>query len=168
MKKTWSRKKLTDEFTGMLKANGEPMSRQQIHMLRKKARGICMICSEPAVGVYCLKHTIAVRERMREKLKYRRRLINSPSYAEKNDAKAAFKTAAKAPAKSAVKAFAKAPVKAAKAAVKAPAKAAVKAPAKATVKASAKAPAKAQVKTAVKTPVKASVKAAVKAKGSKR
>ncbi len=152
MKKTWSRKKLTDEFTGMLKANGEPMSRQQIHMLRKKARGICMICSEPAVGVYCLKHTIAVRERMREKLKYRRRLINSPSYAEKNDAKAALKSPAKAPAKSPVKASAKAPVKAGKAAVKAP----------------AKAPAKAQVKTVVKAPVKASVKAAVKAKGRKR
>ena len=152
MKKTWSRKKLNDEFTGMLKANGEPMSRQQIHMLRKKARGICMICSEPAVGVYCLKHTIAVRERMREKLKYRRRLINSPSYAEKNDAKAALKSPAKAPAKSPVKASAKAPVKAGKAAVKAP----------------AKAPAKAQVKTVVKAPVKASVKAAVKAKGRKR
>lgn len=156
MKKTWSRKKLTDEFTGMLKANGEPMSRQQIHMLRKKARGICMICSEPAVGVYCLKHTIAVRERMREKLKYRRRLINSPSYAEKNDAKTAFKSAAKAPAKSPVKASAKAPVKAAKAAVKTPAKV--------TVKASAKAPAKTQVKTAVKTPVKAAVKAKAKGK----
>jgi hypothetical protein len=56
------------------------MSRQQIHMMRKKARGICLTCGAPAVGVYCLKHTIAARERMRHKLKYRRRLRKSPSY----------------------------------------------------------------------------------------
>lgn len=56
------------------------MSRQQIHMLRKKAKGICLTCGEPAIGVYCLKHTIAARERMRAKLKYRRRLRNSSSY----------------------------------------------------------------------------------------
>ena len=111
MKKTWSRKKINDEFTGMLKADGTPMSRQQVHMLRKKARGICMICSEPAVGVYCLKHTIAVRERMRKKLKYRRRLLKSPSYVAKTSAKAA-----KVPTKVAkVAKVAKAPAKAAKA-----------------------------------------------------
>ena len=80
MKKTWSRKKINDDFTGMLKADGTPMSRQQIHMLRKKARGLCLTCGEPAIGVYCLKHTIAARERMRQKLKYRRRLRKSPSY----------------------------------------------------------------------------------------
>lgn len=80
MKKTWSRKKIQDEFTGMVKADGSPMSRQQIHMLRKKVRGICLTCGEPAIGVYCLKHTIAARERMRQKLKYRRRLKKSPSY----------------------------------------------------------------------------------------
>jgi hypothetical protein len=78
--KKWSRKKITDEFTGMLKADGTPMSRQQVHMLRKKARGLCLTCGEPAIGVYCLKHTIAARERMRRKLKYRRRLRNSASY----------------------------------------------------------------------------------------
>lgn len=78
--KTWSRKKIRDRFAGMLKADGTPMSRQQIHMLRKKARGICLTCGEPAIGVYCLKHTIAARERMRQKLKYRRRLRNSSSY----------------------------------------------------------------------------------------
>jgi hypothetical protein len=49
-------------------------------MMRKKARGICLTCGAPAVGVYCLKHTIAARERMRHKLKYRRRLRKSPSY----------------------------------------------------------------------------------------
>jgi hypothetical protein len=80
MKKSWSRKKIQDEFTGMLKADGTPMSRQQVHMLRKKVRGICLTCGEPAIGVYCLKHTIAARERMRQKLKYRRRLKKSPSY----------------------------------------------------------------------------------------
>jgi hypothetical protein len=78
--KKWSRKKIVDEFTGMVKADGTPMSRQQVHMLRKKARGLCLTCGEPAIGVYCLKHTIAARERMRKKLKYRRRLRNSASY----------------------------------------------------------------------------------------
>ncbi len=78
--RTWSRKKIRDKFAGLLKADGTPMSRQQIHMLRKKARGICLTCGAPAIGVYCLKHTIAARERMRQKLKYRRRLRNSSSY----------------------------------------------------------------------------------------
>jgi hypothetical protein len=80
MKKSWSRKKIKDEFTGMLKADGKPMSRQQVHMLRKKARGICLICGEPAIGVFCLKHTIIARERMRKKLGYGRRLRNAASY----------------------------------------------------------------------------------------
>jgi hypothetical protein len=78
--KKWSRKKINDQFTGTLKADGTPMSRQQVHMLRKKERGLCLTCGEPAIGVYCLKHTIAARERMRKKLKYRRRLHNSASY----------------------------------------------------------------------------------------
>src|SRR5580692_11548773 len=78
--KEWSRKKIVDKFTGMVKADGTPMSRQQVHMLRKKARGLCLTCGAPAVGVYCLKHTIAARERMRRKLKYRRRLHNAASY----------------------------------------------------------------------------------------
>src|ERR1700722_11510441 len=80
MKTLYSRRKIRDKFAGMTKADGTPMSRQQIHMLRKKARGICLTCGEPAVGVYCLKHTIAARERMRHKLNYRRRLRKSPSY----------------------------------------------------------------------------------------
>jgi hypothetical protein len=78
--KSWSRKKIHDRFAGMLKQDGTPMSRQQIHMARKKARGVCLTCGRPAIGVYCLKHTIAARERMRQKLKYRRRLRNSSSY----------------------------------------------------------------------------------------
>ena len=80
MKTTWSRKKINDEFSNLKKKDGTPMSRQQIHMARKKAAGICLTCGEPAVGVYCLKHTVAARERMRERLKYQRRLRNSPSY----------------------------------------------------------------------------------------
>ena len=78
--KTWSRKKICDRFEGMLKADGTPMSRQQVHMLRKKARGICLTCGAPAIGVYCLRHTVAARERMRQRLKYRRRLRQSRSY----------------------------------------------------------------------------------------
>jgi hypothetical protein len=80
MKRNWSRKKIRDKFTGMKKSDGTPMSRQQIHMMRKKARGICLTCDKPALGVYCLKHTIAARERMRRRLKYQRRLRNSQSY----------------------------------------------------------------------------------------
>ena len=80
MKATWSRKKIRDKFTGMTKADGTPMSRQQIHMLRKKARGICLTCGKPALGVYCLKHTIKARERMRVRLNYHRRLRGAPSY----------------------------------------------------------------------------------------
>ena len=56
------------------------MSRQQIHMLRKKARGICLTCGKPALGVYCLEHTIKARERMRVRLNYHRRLRGAPSY----------------------------------------------------------------------------------------
>jgi hypothetical protein len=80
MKTTWSRKKIRDKFTGLKKADGSPMSRQQIHMLRKKARGICLTCGKPALGVYCLEHTIKARERMRARLNYRRRLRGAPSY----------------------------------------------------------------------------------------
>ena len=80
MKTTWSRKKIRDKFSGRKKADGTPMSRQQIHMLRKKARGICLTCGKPALGVYCLEHTIKARERMRVRLNYHRRLRGAPSY----------------------------------------------------------------------------------------
>ena len=145
MKKSWSRKKVHDEFTGMLKADGTPMSRQQIHMLRKKARGICMICAEPAVGVYCLKHTIAVRERMRKKLKYRRRLLKSAS---PGKAKVTAKIAPKAPKKPAVK-------------VKAQANGKVKSPVKAKGKVKIQAPSR--MKTAPKAKSKGKVKSKARA-----
>jgi hypothetical protein len=84
MKKTWSRKKINDKFANLLKQDGTPMSRQQIHMLRKKAQGICLTCGEPAIGVYCLKHTIAARERMRAKLKMLRRLQKNSARTARN------------------------------------------------------------------------------------
>jgi hypothetical protein len=92
MKKKWSRKKIFDQFTTMRKADGTAMSRQQIHMLRKKAEGICLTCNKPAIGVYCLKHTIAARERMRQKLNYRRRLHTSPSYILEKQARSKHRT----------------------------------------------------------------------------
>ena len=95
MKKKWSREKINDRFSSRLKADGTPMSRQQIHMLRKKAQGLCLTCGEPAVGVYCLKHTIAARERMRKKLKYQRRLHNSSSYLLEKEGKSKKKVVAK-------------------------------------------------------------------------
>ncbi len=79
-KLSWSRKKIADEFSGLVKADGTPMSRQQIHMLRKKSRGICLTCGKPALGVYCAEHTIQARERMRKILHSKRRHWNSPSY----------------------------------------------------------------------------------------
>ena len=88
----------------MLKADGTPMSRQQIHMLRKKARGLCLTCGEPAIGVYCLKHTIAARERMRQKLKYRRRLRKSPSYILESEARTKRRVAKARGARSTAKA----------------------------------------------------------------
>ena len=75
--------KIQDEFTNMKKADGTPMSRQQIHMLRKRAKGICWICNKPALkgGYFCLDHQVEARERMRKKLGCRRRNWGAESYA---------------------------------------------------------------------------------------
>jgi hypothetical protein len=75
--------KIQDRFTNMKKADGTPMSRQQIHMLRKRARGLCWICSKPALkgGYFCVEHQIQARERMRKKLGCRRRNKGAASYA---------------------------------------------------------------------------------------
>jgi len=78
--KTKSRNKIIDEYSGLLKADGTPMSRQQIHMLRKKAKGICLTCDKPALGNYCAEHAVQVRERMRERLQSKRRNWNCLSY----------------------------------------------------------------------------------------
>jgi hypothetical protein len=81
-----SRYKIRDRFTNMKKADGTPMSRQQIHMLRKRAKGICWICSKPALkgGYFCLEHQVQARERMRKKLGCRRRNLGATSYALEN------------------------------------------------------------------------------------
>ncbi len=73
----------------MKKADGTPMSRQQIHMLRKRAKGICWICSKPALegGYFCLEHQIQARERMRKKLGCRRRNRGALSYRLKKQTK---------------------------------------------------------------------------------
>jgi hypothetical protein len=72
--------RIKDEFSGKLKADGAPMSRQQIYRLRKRARNLCPACGEPAVGFYCLKHTVTERERMRRKLSSKRRFTSARSY----------------------------------------------------------------------------------------
>ena len=75
--------KIKDKFSNMKKADGTPMSRQQIHMLRKRAKGLCWICSEPALpgGYFCVEHQVQSRERMRERLGCRRRNHGADSYA---------------------------------------------------------------------------------------
>jgi len=90
--------KIKDRFTNMKKADGTPMSRQQIHMLRKRARGLCWICSQPALkgGYFCVEHQIQARERMRKKLGCRRRNKGAASYAlEKKGSRARSKPAAR-------------------------------------------------------------------------
>lgn len=92
--------KIQDRFTNMKKADGTPMSRQQIHMLRKRARGLCWICSQPALkgGYFCIDHQIQARERMRKKLGCRRRNKGAASYA--LEEKKAKRGAGKRPAQS--------------------------------------------------------------------
>jgi len=46
------------------------MSRQLDYQRRHKARGLCIICPEPAISqYYCLKHELVHRERIRAKAK---------------------------------------------------------------------------------------------------
>ena len=73
-------KRIQDRFTDLLKKDGTPASRQQIHMMRKRAQGICLKCADRAVGVYCLKHMVDARERMRHARDAKRRLKSSLSY----------------------------------------------------------------------------------------
>jgi hypothetical protein len=88
-----SGKGISDKFSGKKKLDGTPMSRQQIHMLRKKARGICVTCGKPALGIYCLEHTIKARERMRVRLNCQRRLRSAPSYVLQKQARSKAKSA---------------------------------------------------------------------------
>src|SRR4051812_24207866 len=77
-----NRFKIRDRFTNMKKADGTPMSRQQIHMLRKRSKGICWICSNHAIkgSYFCVEHQVKARERMRKKLGCRRRNLGATSY----------------------------------------------------------------------------------------
>jgi hypothetical protein len=88
-----SGKEIFDKFAGKKKLDGTPMSRQQIHMLRKKARGICLICGKPAVGIYCLDHTVKARERMRVRLHCQRRRRSAASYVLQKQARSKAKSA---------------------------------------------------------------------------
>lgn len=55
--KTYTRKKIVDEFTDL------PISRQQKWQLRRAKEGRCVICGQPKVTAWhCLKHAIANRE----------------------------------------------------------------------------------------------------------
>lgn len=94
---TKGRFKIQDEFTDMKKADGTPMSRQQIHMLRKRARGLCWICSEKAIpgGYFCVEHQIQARERMRRKLGCRRCNAKAASYVMEEKLKKRAKTKTK-------------------------------------------------------------------------
>jgi hypothetical protein len=89
--------KIRDRFTNMRKADGTPMSRQQIHMLRKRARGICWICSKPAIkgSYFCIEHQVKARERMRKKLGCRRRNLGATSYSLEKKLRRSAKHAAK-------------------------------------------------------------------------
>jgi len=73
-------KKIADQFTGLLKRDGTPMSRQQVHMLRKKMKGLCQVCGEPAIGVHCVEHAAKAREKARRRIRSRRRYWNADSY----------------------------------------------------------------------------------------
>jgi len=86
MPKKWSREKIQDQFTGLLKKDGTPMSRQQLHILRKKAKGLCVVCSKPALGIHCLEHSVEARERQRKINKSRKRLKNAMSYKAEREA----------------------------------------------------------------------------------
>lgn len=50
------------------------LSRQRLWQIRHRSKGLCILCSEPAVTkMYCLKHAILARERERKARGCRRR-----------------------------------------------------------------------------------------------
>jgi hypothetical protein len=67
--------KIKDEFSAL------PISRQRKYQLRMHSKKRCTTCGAPAAqGTRCLKHQVEMRERMRKKLRLRRRYKNSMSY----------------------------------------------------------------------------------------
>ncbi len=66
--------------TGVV-SNGEHISRQRRHQLRRKQAGLCRLCSLPMINKnYCAKHAIAARERQRARRKFKRRNLAAASY----------------------------------------------------------------------------------------
>ncbi|MDB5258995.1 MAG: hypothetical protein JWO73_203 [Candidatus Taylorbacteria bacterium] len=78
--------RILDKFKNAKKADGTPMSRQQKHMLRKRAKSMCWICTEPALAdcTLCLTHLVANRERARKKIGCKSRHLRSTSYTLEN------------------------------------------------------------------------------------
>jgi hypothetical protein len=75
---------IRDEFTDL------PVSRQRKYQLRMGRDQRCLICGKPAViDRFCLKHSVANRERTRNKVGWKRRNSNAISYRLEAMAKAA-------------------------------------------------------------------------------
>jgi hypothetical protein len=50
------------------------VSRQRRWQIRQRAKGLCILCGEPAVTkTFCLRHAISARERERQRLGCKRR-----------------------------------------------------------------------------------------------
>ena len=76
-------KAIKDEFSDL------PISRQRKYQLRMKRDMRCTMCGKPLVGgVFCLKHWVETRERIRKKLGCKRRYYNTPGYKLEAKAKA--------------------------------------------------------------------------------
>jgi hypothetical protein len=68
-------KLIRDEFSDL------KVSRQRRYQMRKRSRGLCIICTEKAAdGCRCERHLIINRERQRERLGCRRRFYGAKSY----------------------------------------------------------------------------------------
>ena len=82
---------IDDKFKNAKTLNGKRMSKQQRHANRRRAKGLCISCCEPAepsarkgkegtFGPYCTHHKIENRERARKRAKCRRRWKGASSY----------------------------------------------------------------------------------------
>ena len=70
-------RQIKDRFTNL------PISRQRKYQLRKKARGLCEDCGQPALkdSVRCRRCLIRGREQQRQRLGCKRRYFNTIGYA---------------------------------------------------------------------------------------
>jgi len=72
-----------DDLTGRT-----DLSRQYIHQVRKRRRGICMICTRPLAATsvcFCAEHSKNARERQRNRLGCKRRYYGAKGYQVPND-----------------------------------------------------------------------------------